>query len=251
MSDYPDDIAESTRIIGKRPGREEPTRRAEREDRLDRTDRSGPPPRQARGDATELITQRTGGGGGGGTGGGTRYEPVNEEPSTQVLGRPGSADRTRLFGQGEMQGAAGDADAMADPVVAWLVVVDGPGRGSSITLGYGQNSIGRGQSERVRIDFGDTQISRENHCFIIYEPNDREFTVLRGTGKGLSYLNQKVIIEPRPIRSGELLRVGATTLRFMAFCGPDYDWQDGPLPAAKANPGGSQADPGAASAPGV
>jgi hypothetical protein len=214
MSDYPDDeIADSTRIIGKRPGRDETTRHAER--------------RPLQNDPTELIGRSKT----------AKTQPdTSDEPKTQVLGRPTRRveNKTQLFDRGELQGDLEEAaDALTDPVVGWLVIVDGPGRGNYIPVGYGQNSIGRNQEERVCINYGDAQISRESHCFIVYEPHDREFTVLRGTSKGLSYLNQKVILEPRTIHSGELLRIGATTLRFMAFCGPEYDWHDGPLPSAK------------------
>jgi hypothetical protein len=210
--DSPDEIAESTRIIGKRPGREDTTRQAKR--RVDN-------------DPTELM---------GRTGPTKTRADETEEPQTQVLGRPTRRSQgTKLFGHDELPGVLEEAaDALNDPVCGWLVIVDGPGRGNFIPVGYGQNTIGRNQGERICVNYGDEQISRESHCFIVYEPNEREFTVMRGMAKGLTYINQKVVLEPRPIHSGELLRIGATTLRFMAFCGPEYDWQDGPLTSPKA-----------------
>src|SRR5579863_6049785 len=36
------------------------------------------------------------------------------------------------------------AKASDDPVVGWVVVVDGPGKGNALPLGYGMNEIGRG-----------------------------------------------------------------------------------------------------------
>src|SRR3569623_1170999 len=39
--------------------------------------------------------------------------------------------------------APGGVSASKDPVVGWLVVMKGPGRGSSVQLGYGWSSIGR------------------------------------------------------------------------------------------------------------
>ncbi len=46
---------------------------------------------------------------------------------------------------GEEGGAAG-AGFAEDPVVGWVVVIKGPGRGTSVPLGYGMNSIGRSGS---------------------------------------------------------------------------------------------------------
>ena len=61
-------------------------------------------------------------------------------------------------------------DPMADPPVGWLVVVRGPGKGSVLTLGNGMNAIGRGTSSRVRLDFGDDNVSRANHARVAYDP---------------------------------------------------------------------------------
>ncbi len=239
MSNDPDEIADSTRIIGKRPGRrddsEPPTRSANRPDRT-----IGAPPAQSewRSAPTEIMGRTSGG----------PPPKRTESTATQVIGRSPNRnpEHTKVITPEELHAEIqGAADAMTDPVVGWLVIVDGPGRGNFIPVGYGQNTIGRDESERVRIDYGDNQISRQSHCFIVYESNERAFYVLRGTGKGLCHVNQRVVLEPRQIHSGELLRVGATTLRFMAFCGPEYDWQDGPLTSPKANPPAPAADPAA------
>ena len=42
-----------------------------------------------------------------------------------------------------------------DPVVGWLVVVQGPGRGRSLEIGAGANPIGRAQHQKICLDFGD------------------------------------------------------------------------------------------------
>ena len=58
---------------------------------------------------------------------------------------------------------------MGDPPVGILVVVDGPGRGNVVTFGYGMNSVGRSQTERITLDFGDDRISREGHAMVTYD----------------------------------------------------------------------------------
>ena len=45
-----------------------------------------------------------------------------------------------------------------DPVVGWLVVVDGyPGKGNYVHLGFGMNGIGRNETNRIQLDFGTTK----------------------------------------------------------------------------------------------
>src|SRR5437016_3540214 len=48
-----------------------------------------------------------------------------------------------------------------EPVVGWLVIVNGPGKGRSLTLGHGINDIARSSEARIPLNFGDNEIARE------------------------------------------------------------------------------------------
>jgi hypothetical protein len=113
---------------------------------------------------------------------------------------------------------------IADPVVGWLVVVDGPGRGASLPLGYGNNRIGRAKTENVSIDFGDEQISRENHATVTYDGKHHRFYVQQGASRNLVYVNDEPVMVPLELKGGEDLLLGQTKLRFVPFCGKDFDW---------------------------
>jgi hypothetical protein len=113
-----------------------------------------------------------------------------------------------------------------DPVVGWLVVLAGPGRGNARRLGYGQNSLGRDKGERVSLDFGDGSISRSKHAFVLYEPRKRQFYLRPGDGANLTYLNGDLLADSRPLNPADVIEVGATKLRFVPLCGPDFDWED-------------------------
>lgn len=113
-----------------------------------------------------------------------------------------------------------------DPVVGWLVVLAGPGRGNARRLGYGQNSLGRDKGERVSLDFGDASISRSKHAFVLYEPRKRQYFVRPGEGANLTYLNGELLTEARPLTPADVIEVGATKLKFVPFCGPEFDWED-------------------------
>ncbi len=140
-------------------------------------------------------------------------------------------DQTRLAGvrrkpktkEGE---EAGPADAMDDPVVGWLVIVDGPGQGTSLKLGYGANTMGRGKDQRLRLDFGDGQITREKHAIVTYDPRSRKSFIQHGGGKNLTYANGEPVLQASELAPLDEIQIGKTTLRFVPFCGPDFDWQD-------------------------
>ncbi len=108
--------------------------------------------------------------------------------------------------------------------VGWLVVVAGPGRGSAFSLHAGVAQIGRGQGQAVRLDFGDNSISRENHAAIAYDPEQRRFFLGHGGKANLVRLNDRPVLSTEELQSGNLIRLGETTLRFIGLCGADFDW---------------------------
>jgi hypothetical protein len=111
-----------------------------------------------------------------------------------------------------------------DPVVGWLVVVDGPGRGSSLPIYYGQNSIGRGPEQRVSIDFGDQRISRDAHAYVIYDDQQRKFYIRDNGKSNLVRHKGNVVMAPTEIADRDELRIGDTTLMFIALCNTSFDW---------------------------
>lgn len=171
------------------------------------------------------------------------------EHERQQMPKPGASDqppastpdddRTRLYNPAaaakaldqasQPTGAKVDAPAMpgdrsADPVVGWLVVVEGPGKGSSIEIGIGANSIGREKGQKLRIDFGDQHISREKHAILIFDPLSSRFFIQSGDVRNLTYIGDELVLSPTELKGGETVLIGQTKLRFVAFCGPQFGW---------------------------
>jgi hypothetical protein len=160
-------------------------------------------------------------------------ETLVEEPAVQLVeGQPKEKNvNTLLFGTPNTKNLSqawgvGQDSAMHDPVVGWLVIVVGPGRGNALTLGYGLNGIGRGPRARVRLDFGDLEISRDQHAVITYDPKGRRFYLQHGGGTNLTYLDQQPVLVPSELKGDEIIVLGQTQLRFIPFCGANFDWQD-------------------------
>lgn len=132
--------------------------------------------------------------------------------------------KTVLFRPSE-QDALASADA-PQPVVAWLVVKDGPGRGRALSISYGLNKIGRGTDQAVSLAFGDDKLSRSHHAAIEYDPKLRAFYLSKG--ENLTYLNGDRVGsgQEHALKAGDEIELGETTLQFVPFCGPDFDWND-------------------------
>lgn len=110
--------------------------------------------------------------------------------------------------------------------VGWLAVVKGPGRGAAFTLFSGVTIIGRGEDQTVRLDFGDNSISRANHAAIAFDPEQNSFYIGHGSKANLVRRNNRPVLSTEELGSGDLIRIGETTLRFVPLCGRDFDWND-------------------------
>jgi len=111
-----------------------------------------------------------------------------------------------------------------EPVAGWIVVVKGQGRGGFRPVFVGMNSIGRAPSQRISVDFGDESISREEHAFITYDDEARTFYLHHGGKSNLVRLAGAPVLQPTELKAGDQFRIGNTTFRFVACCGPDFDW---------------------------
>jgi hypothetical protein len=168
--------------------------------------------------------------GSGGDGSGTRIvtrdtppPPPPPQEGNTILVRPSSRSRnTEADSPGG--GPAADEFPADGPVVGWLVIVKGPGRGRSVNLGYGMNSVGREPDNRVPLPFGDALISRRKHAVITYDPRGRKFYIQQGESSNLTYVGDTPVLAPTLLEGGESISMGETELRFVPLCGAEFDW---------------------------
>lgn len=148
------------------------------------------------------------------------------EPTRRVA-RPESAGKSRPVAKSAAvaPNATPPADFLSNPVVGWLAIIAGPGRGEILPLGYGVNDMGRGAGARVRLDFGDATVTPDQQAAIIYTARSRRFYLQSVTAE--TRLNGHLVRESVELTGGELLQLGQTRLRFVPLCGLDFDWRDG------------------------
>lgn len=115
-------------------------------------------------------------------------------------------------------------NSLEDPVVGWFVVLDGPGKGRSIEIGIGANSIGRDRGQKICLGFGDDRISRDRHAVLVFDPLSRKYFLQAGEVRNLTYVAKEVVLGPVELKGGETITIGDTQLRFVPLCGPDFGW---------------------------
>lgn len=114
-------------------------------------------------------------------------------------------------------------DMGIDPVVGWLVCIDGKEKGKDYRIHTDNNFVGR--SERMDICIrGDETISRENHAIVSYDSVDKIFYFSPGDGRSIVRLNDKAIFQTVQLQAYDKLVIGKTTFLFIPLCGDNFEW---------------------------
>jgi hypothetical protein len=103
-----------------------------------------------------------------------------------------------------------------------------PGRGAYFAVTNSVSSIGRGLDQSICLNFGDASISRSNHAAIAYDAEQNRFFLGHGNKSNIVRRNGQPVLSTEELVNGDAIRIGKTTLRFVALCGPDFTW--GPDP---------------------
>ncbi len=137
---------------------------------------------------------------------------VSAPPRTQLVRGRSSVKRTEFH---------------QDPIVGWLVIVGGPGLGAYRAIYEGNNTIGRGATQRIPLDFGDDAISSEEQAYLRYDSVDRKFLLVPNLAKtNIVAVNEKKPTGAVELSAMDLITVGRTQLAFVPFCGQEFDWSE-------------------------
>ncbi len=110
-----------------------------------------------------------------------------------------------------------------EPVVGWLVCVDGPKKGADYKIKAEKNFIGRDKSNDIVLN-EDKSVAREKHAIISYNPKKSTFSIMPGEAHGLVYLNGEEVSSACEVAERDKIELGETTLIFIPFCGDKFQW---------------------------
>lgn len=111
-----------------------------------------------------------------------------------------------------------------DPVVGWLVCVEGPNKGKDYHLWARINSIGRGESNDICID-GDGTISKEQHARLAYDSRHNSFQLIPGNSVNNIYLNDEPIYIPVKLNAYDIIELGESKMLFVPLCCERFQWE--------------------------
>ena len=113
----------------------------------------------------------------------------------------------------------------AEPVVGWLVCIEGPMRGMDFRIHDGYNFIGREEGD-IRIQ-GDNAISRQKHAVVAFYSKRNSFHVGPADGRNIIELNDEPVFNHVQMENYDVITVGNTKLMLVGMCGDRFNWTDG------------------------
>ena len=111
-----------------------------------------------------------------------------------------------------------------NPLVGWLVCVDGPSKGSDYRIYSGYNYIGRDSSMDICI-VGDAYISHDRHAMITFDVRTNRFYFSPVGGKGIVRLNDEAVLVPVEVKAHDVLEIGRSKLMFIPLCDGTFSWK--------------------------
>lgn len=113
----------------------------------------------------------------------------------------------------------------AEPVVGWLVCIQGESQGLSFEIYEGKNSIGRMRTNKVCLA-DENSVSREKHAIIIFDAKNTAFYIQSGESDKMTYLNNSPVLMPQQLHEFDKIQLGECELLFIPLCSERFKWED-------------------------
>ncbi|MBF0344819.1 MAG: FHA domain-containing protein [Nitrospirae bacterium] len=132
------------------------------------------------------------------------------------------------------EGVSGDGDVVTksifkkksgfNPVVGWLVCVEGSEKGRDYRIRPGINEVGRDDTADLSLSIrGDDMISRRDHAEIEYDPEENSYYLIRKKNQAVK-LNDEKVRQPVRLKAYDIIQFGQTTLIFIPLCTEHFNW---------------------------
>lgn len=113
-----------------------------------------------------------------------------------------------------------------EPVVGWLVCIEGKDKGKDYRIEAKNNTIGRSEKMDICIK-GDDTVSRENHARLAYDVKHNAFHLIPAESTNSIYINDEPTYVPTKLNAFDLIELGESKFLFVPLCGEKFNWQDG------------------------
>lgn len=112
-----------------------------------------------------------------------------------------------------------------EPVVGWLVCIEGADKGHDYRIYGKNNTIGRSDRNDIIIK-GDRTISRDNHAKLAYDAKHNAFHLIPADSTNTIYLNDEPVYIPTKLSARDIIEFGECKFMFVPFCDDSFRWDN-------------------------
>ncbi len=109
-------------------------------------------------------------------------------------------------------------------VRGWLVCLEGTMRGMDFRLYGGNNTIGRGDENNIKLEFDNT-VSKGVNAIIAYDAKNNKFFITLSGAKNSIYVNNQLLLTPTELCDYDVIEIGMTKLVFRSLCNEKFNWE--------------------------
>lgn len=113
-----------------------------------------------------------------------------------------------------------------EPVVGWLVCIEGSDKGKDYRIWAKNNTVGRSEEMDICMK-GDDTISRENHARLAYDEKHNNFHLIPAENTNNIYLNDEPVYVPVKLEAYDCIEFGNSKFAFLPFCSERFTWKTG------------------------
>ncbi|MGI5899641.1 MAG: FHA domain-containing protein [Christensenellales bacterium] len=110
-----------------------------------------------------------------------------------------------------------------DPVVGWLIALNGESRGKDFRLHAENNFIGRDPRMDVCL-LDDISVSRNKHAVISYDTLSGKFYLSVAQGRSIMRVNGEPMLSTKELSAYDEIIIGNTRLMFYPLCSDRFQW---------------------------
>ncbi len=163
-----------------------------------------------------------------------KAEPVKEEPkanvSSFVIEDDASASDSSSSLQNALDSVSSDdaeeadvEDKNSNPVIGWLICIDGIHKGKSFDVKEGRNLIGRSMAMDISLS-GNSKIQRERHAIVTYDPRSKTCFFQLEDSRELVYINDDLVLGPTKFNHNDVISMADEQFVFLKLTCDKVDW---------------------------
>ena len=111
-----------------------------------------------------------------------------------------------------------------EPVVGWLVCINGADRGEDYRIRAKNNRIGSDVNSDICLAKNES-VKGSDFATIAYYTKKNVYYFIPGDDSGSIMINEEIVEIPLVLNNGDIIKMGGSEYKFIPLCNEDFQWE--------------------------